>query len=266
VGKRTTADEFAKTLLCEGELPPCENCYPCTHLKEHPDFLVTTPKKGEDYILLEDTKEVKEILPYPPLRGSVKIWVIDPVELLTPQATNSLLLLLEEPYSFLWIVGITHSLSRVPVTLRSRALKIPFHPLPPSLIEEISPSLPPLLKNLGSMEGAETLGENFVPFLNQWEEWILKESYDPQGVVQWGKKLAKRENGVRDFFLTLLRCRSAIPFFQKLPMEKKYGIMEVIHEALLDLERNVNVNLILESTIRKIREIRKRTQKDEYGS
>jgi len=93
-GKKTLARSLVQLLFCP-EL--CGNCKNCTMLAKgiHPDLLLLAPEG--DSVKLEQAKELKAFLASPPNTAPYKVAVLENCHLLTVEAGNSLLKILEEP-------------------------------------------------------------------------------------------------------------------------------------------------------------------------
>ncbi|MGB9792236.1 MAG: hypothetical protein ACPLTR_06645 [Thermacetogeniaceae bacterium] len=96
--KGAAAEFFAKSLLClseEGEA--CGRCPSCAAWERgtHPDFHSMEPQGGS--IKLEQIKAWQPFFSYHPHLGRRQVFLIERPELMTPEAANSLLKVLEEP-------------------------------------------------------------------------------------------------------------------------------------------------------------------------
>jgi len=69
-----------------------------------------------------------------PVRGQRKVFIVDEAELMNPTGQNAVLKTLEEPPAGTTIILVTSSEDRLLPTIRSRALRVPFVPLPPAVI------------------------------------------------------------------------------------------------------------------------------------
>ncbi len=130
VGKRTTADVFLKTVLCENRQTgtPCDHCPSClawlTGL--HPDVTVIEPGEDDSSIGVERIRELITRLNYRPTASQYRVAIIDHADFLTIQSANSLLKILEEPPEKTVIVLCAMGLGQMPLTLRSRCQELAF--------------------------------------------------------------------------------------------------------------------------------------------
>ncbi|MBK5244022.1 MAG: DNA polymerase III subunit delta' [Eubacteriaceae bacterium] len=140
VGKKKTALEFAKSLLCmSAENRPCGHCSVCSQIDHgnHPDVQVITPKQGETTIKIIQVREMVSGLSIKPYTGNQRMIIIDGADRLTPEAQNSLLKSLEEPLSYNLFVLLTSHPQTILNTIRSRCQSYYFHPLDNDLVAEI---------------------------------------------------------------------------------------------------------------------------------
>ncbi len=127
VGKTTTARIFAKALNCkEGPTPtPCCKCSAC---REIPDgaCIDVIEIDGASNNSVDDVRLLRENARYSPSRDRYKVYIIDEVHMLTPQAFNALLKTLEEPPSHVKFVFATTAPERIPATILSRCQRYNF--------------------------------------------------------------------------------------------------------------------------------------------
>lgn len=139
VGKKTTAYALAAALNC---LAPedgnaCGRCSACLAIAggTHPDLFRIHPQ-GKN-IKIDQIRELQEALSYKRWQGNYKIAVIDEVDLMTDEAANSLLKILEEPSEKTCFVLITSRPQSLLPTIWSRCQQYSFRALTPELIEQI---------------------------------------------------------------------------------------------------------------------------------
>ena len=78
---------------------------------------------------IDDAREIKKSAQVFPTMSSQKVYIIDEVHRLSPQAFDSLLKLLEEPPKHCYFVLCTTEIQKVPATIQSRAAKYEVKPL-----------------------------------------------------------------------------------------------------------------------------------------
>lgn len=146
IGKTTTARVIAKTVNCtnlviENNLPkPCETCNNCTSFVEssHPDIIEIDAASRTS---VDDVRVIIENSEYKPLLGKYKIFIIDEVHMLSKNAFNALLKLLEEPPLHVIFIFATTEIQKIPVTIISRCQRF-------DLLRFTSDDLLILLKNI----------------------------------------------------------------------------------------------------------------------
>ena len=127
IGKKKTAKEFAKYILCDKH-SACGTCRPCIKVDRgtHPDVLII---ENDDSIGIDQSRNIsREVFEYP-YESDRRVILIDGVDTMTHEATNALLKTLEEPPPFNVFFLITSSERDVPLTIRSRCARISFSPL-----------------------------------------------------------------------------------------------------------------------------------------
>jgi len=262
VGKGTIARLFARALLCDRRKDEeiCGACPACMG-KNHPDLLITEPPGEGERVGIEVIREIQALLPFPPFRGKYRVWILDPVESLTLQAQEALLRTLEEPPPSLWILGISHAPERLPLTLRSRSLKVPFLPLDPATLKILSSDAPQELLELGSLYHLQSFKGNYLSVRRQWDHLLSMEPYDPFEAGKFPRKAEILPGGFGGFLKILLQIhRIAEPNRPPYHEELARWVEEIhlLHSALMDLEANVNPAFVSESLIRELRRLRKR--------
>jgi DNA polymerase-3 subunit gamma/tau len=123
VGKTTTARILARGLNCEkGPTPdPCGVCDACTEIAQGRDMDVLEIDAATN----TQVDKVREIivagLGMAPVRDRYKIFIIDEVHRLSPQAFDALLKSVEEPPPHVVFMMATTEIEKVPATVQSRS-------------------------------------------------------------------------------------------------------------------------------------------------
>ena len=134
-GKTSTARIFAKALLCEkGETShPCGVCPHCVMSSQnsHMDIIEMDAASNRG---IDDIKDIIEHTKYKPSSARYKIFIIDEVHMLTPQAFNALLKTLEEPPDFVKFILATTDPLKLPATILSRTQHFRFKKIPLNLV------------------------------------------------------------------------------------------------------------------------------------
>jgi len=134
-GKTSTARIFAKALLCEQGTSshPCGTCSHCIMSSEnrHMDIIEMDAASNRG---IDDIKDLIEHTKYKPSSARYKIFIIDEVHMLTPQAFNALLKTLEEPPDFVKFILATTDPLKLPATILSRTQHFRFKKIPQNLV------------------------------------------------------------------------------------------------------------------------------------
>lgn len=125
--KVVTALEMAKILNCENR-NGCGKCAGCLEVSKriHPDITIYS---SDTSIKIKDIREFIRFMSLSKMTGAYKIGIITEGELLTEQAANSLLKILEEPPANSCIIIITPNLYTLLATIRSRCQILRFAPV-----------------------------------------------------------------------------------------------------------------------------------------
>ena len=133
VGKRTCALMIAKALNCENAQAAdfCDACSSCRKIGSGMHCDVTTISVEEDatQIKIAQVRQLLRLLDLQPLEGRNKVFIIDPADLLNPEAANALLKGLEEPPENTFFILITVNVHELLLTVRSRCQVYNFTPL-----------------------------------------------------------------------------------------------------------------------------------------
>ena len=125
-GKTTIAKLFAKAINCENfEEEACDICPSCIAFKEnnHPDIIELDAASNNG---VDDIREILEQVPYAPIIGKYKVYIIDEVHMLTAQAFNALLKTLEEPPAHVVFILATTDPQKIIPTVLSRCQRYNF--------------------------------------------------------------------------------------------------------------------------------------------
>ncbi len=146
IGKRRMAKVFAAALLCgQGEVPcgQCENCRRF-YQQNHPDYFFIQPDFKKDSEIRKDSISIEQIrtlikeAAFAPRLSGNRAVVIAGMELLTAEASNSLLKLLEEPQEGWVFILLAASTAQLLPTVLSRVV---LFKMQPPAAEEIVPYL-----------------------------------------------------------------------------------------------------------------------------
>ncbi|WEK82752.1 MAG: DNA polymerase III subunits gamma and tau [Candidatus Phytoplasma pruni] len=142
VGKTTLAKILAKAINCQNPQGQdcCNECESClaVHQKANLDVIEID---GASYNGVDEIRELKDTAQYKSHLLKYKVYIIDEVHVLSNNAFNALLKLLEEPPVNVVFVLITSELAKIPKTILSRTQH--FY-LPNLTDEEIKTKLNPI--------------------------------------------------------------------------------------------------------------------------
>jgi len=126
-GKRTTAFDYAKTILCDTLTGDDCNCRSCSmFVRDHPDFLCIG---RDERIKVADVDRVLDFSEVAPFLSNSKVVVIDNADSITWEASNRLLKILEEPPKMFTYILVTSDPNSILNTVRSRCIRVEFNAL-----------------------------------------------------------------------------------------------------------------------------------------
>jgi len=135
IGKFMVASVLGTALLCKApESRPCGNCQSCLQMSHHthPDFLVIIPDGAN--IKIEQIRKLQHEVALAPYVSLRRVCIINEAELMTVQAANSLLKILEEPVGDIVFILVTANKQMLLPTIISRCMTIGFQPLTDSVL------------------------------------------------------------------------------------------------------------------------------------
>ena len=133
-GKTTTARILAKAANCLSEDGrPCGVCSHCKAIKEG-NFLDVIEIDAASNNGVENIRELRESVKYPPAVGRKKVYIIDEVHMLSTGAFNALLKTLEEPPEHVMFILATTEPQKLPPTILSRCMRLDFKRVPQKVI------------------------------------------------------------------------------------------------------------------------------------
>ncbi len=143
-GKRLAAEWLAQRALAMPSQDPLPS-YPATRPR-HADLRWVSPEEDRKTIGIGQIRDLVADLNLTSYEGRGKVAVIDPAQLMTANAANSLLKTLEEPPGTALLILVADRLGRLPATVLSRCQRINFA-LPPRArtlvwLEQLRPGAP----------------------------------------------------------------------------------------------------------------------------
>lgn len=226
-GKGETALALAKLINCEAVEQRdlfCNECLSCRKidLNAHPDIHFL---KGDlqESIKIEDIRELLNQIVFKPYMARKKVFIIENVENLTPEAGNAFLKTLEEPSANSLIFLTTAKPSNVLDTIKSRCHLISFYP----------GSREKLGRQLGK---SYTLDSSQAQCLAYWAE-----GYEVRAKRLFEEKIFDKRNEVIDRFISSLDETFLKRIASDRPLTKEFLeiFLSWIRDALL-LKRGVD--------------------------
>ena len=133
-GKTSAARLLAKGVNCtaEGERP-CGVCENCKAIKEG-NFIDIVEIDAASNNGVDNIRELRESVKYPPAKGKKRVYIVDEVHMLTKSSFNALLKTLEEPPEHVIFVLATTEPEGLPATILSRCMRMDFRRVPENTI------------------------------------------------------------------------------------------------------------------------------------
>jgi DNA polymerase-3 subunit gamma/tau len=149
---------------------PCGECDSCRELaRGGPGSIDVIEIDAASHNGVDDARDLREKAFFAPVRDRYKVYIIDEAHMVTPQAFNALLKLVEEPPPHLRFIFATTEPDKVLATIRSRTHHYPFRLIPPRLLSSylselcvkedvaIEPAALPLVVRAGAGSARDTL-------------------------------------------------------------------------------------------------------------
>ena len=155
-GKTSAAKILSRAVNCLHPVDgnPCNECENCKAILSE-SVLDVVEMDAASNNGVDDIRELKEKVIYPPQSLKYKVYIIDEVHMLSKGAFNALLKILEEPPRHLIFILATTEIQKIPATILSRSQKYNFKRIS---IEEITENL----KKITDLEGKSCDEEVFT--------------------------------------------------------------------------------------------------------
>lgn len=126
-GKTSTAKILSRAVNCltPNRENPCNNCEICRGILEESlmDIIEIDAASNNG---VDDVRELRENVKYPPSKAKYKVYIIDEVHMLSTGAFNALLKTLEEPPHYVIFILATTEPHKIPATILSRCQRFDF--------------------------------------------------------------------------------------------------------------------------------------------
>lgn len=130
-GKTSVAKIFARAINCEHPQngSPCGKCATCLALKNGANLDISEIDAASNNGV-DEMRDLREKVQYPPVAGRYKVYIIDEVHMLTASAFNAVLKTLEEPPAHAVFILATTEPQKIPATILSRCMRFDFKLIP----------------------------------------------------------------------------------------------------------------------------------------
>jgi DNA polymerase-3 subunit gamma/tau len=136
-GKTSTAKIMARAINCEHPVngDPCGECANCQRMEKDESLDVIEIDAASNNGV-DEMRDLRETVKYPPQYGRYKVYIIDEVHMLSTSAFNALLKTLEEPPAHIVFILATTEPQKLPETILSRCQRFDFGRIAASDIQE----------------------------------------------------------------------------------------------------------------------------------
>lgn len=275
LGKYLVALNFAKAVNClNGDFEPCETCPSCLKInkKQHPDVHFIEPEDSEA-IKIDAVRGLKKDIALRPYDARKKVFIINDAHNLTPDASNAILKILEEPPRDSLIILISAKPALLLKTIISRCQILRFNPLERGKLEGILENDYRVGKGLAHFLAYFCEGR-IGPALRLKDTDILREknrvidgflisgkgAFLDSAHMQERQGLRSALNILAAWFRDIYIAKAGVPHSKLINLDRKeellkfmarYNFMDLneiinsISNSLLYLEYNINTKLLL---------------------
>jgi len=137
-GKTSAAKIFAKAINCQSPIngSPCGKCDCCVALSD-PSNIDVVEIDAASNNGVNEIRDLREMVQYPPVSCKYKVYIIDEVHMLTGAAFNALLKTLEEPPKHAVFILATTEVHKIPATILSRCMRFDFRLISNEMIAKL---------------------------------------------------------------------------------------------------------------------------------
>jgi len=148
VGKLETAETLAKALNCLTlKDDSCETCRSCRAIHDGmtdpekqgkcPDVMLISLAENKKKVAIDQIRLLKQMAYLKPMSARARVFIIKDADIMSPEAANSILKVLEEPPPRSYIILITENPFLILPTIRSRCRSLEFSSLGREEIENV---------------------------------------------------------------------------------------------------------------------------------
>lgn len=233
-GKTSAARILARSLNCEKgpTATPCGVCTNCVEIARGSSMDVIEID-GASNTSVNDVRQIKDEVLFPPNAGRYKVYIIDEVHMLSNSAFNALLKTIEEPPPYIVFIFATTELHKVPATIKSRCQQFAFRLIPIDTIKNI---LADACRELGVTAEDEALF------------WIAKESTGSlrDAYTLFDQVVAFSEGHIRT---ELIREKLGLVGLDAINRLAEACVQEQAAEALLQLDTILEQGVAIEQLV-----------------
>ena len=137
IGKTTCAKILAKAVNCpyEKDGEPCGECEICRGIDDG-SLLDITEMDAASNRNIDDIRDLRSEANFTPAVAKYRVYIIDEAHMLTKEAANALLKIMEEPPEHVIFILATTEVHRLPATILSRCMRFDYRRMPPEVIAE----------------------------------------------------------------------------------------------------------------------------------
>ena len=221
VGKTSAARILAKALNCAKgpTATPCQACPSCVAITRG-NSLDVLEVDGASNRGIDDIRQLREQVKFAPVHGQFRVYIIDEVHQITPDAFNALLKTLEEPPAHVKFIFATTAPQKVPQTILSRCQRFDFRRLDSHTIasalaqigkqERLDVEEAALYAiarcSEGSLRDAEVILEQLVSFcpgaIREADVNRLLGTLEQDALVSWAQQIFDRDASAALLFVT----------------------------------------------------------------
>lgn len=121
LGKRAFAERFVRQLL---------NVDMTSNWRAHPDAVVLEPEEGKKQVSVEQVRRLRERVSFRPMVAPRVVAYLPTADAFNESGMNALLKMLEEPPADAVFVLVAEDAGRIPATVMSRVVTMPFRSVP----------------------------------------------------------------------------------------------------------------------------------------
>lgn len=137
--RHNAARLFAQSLVCENtDNAPCTTCAACVEAKArtHPDIIYVTPEKDKATLGIKPIRAMIAESLIKPFYKKHKVFIIDDGDILTPEAQNAFLKVIEEPPEYAIFIIVCTNSELLLQTVRSRSVIITFNAVSDDIVRK----------------------------------------------------------------------------------------------------------------------------------